>query len=80
VAPVGGADVQGDLSKRTCKCRDGRHITNRKKAGLSRRLEFAAQGALVVAPVQSWVLAAIPLEPVGFQSRHGVRHHLVMPE
>ena len=43
-------------------------------------VEFAAQGVLVAAPVQSWVFAAIPLEPVGFQSRHGVRHHLVMPE
>jgi hypothetical protein len=43
-------------------------------------VEFAAQGTLVVAPVQSWVFAAIPLEPVGFQSRHGVRHHLVVPE
>jgi hypothetical protein len=43
-------------------------------------VEMAAQGALVVAPVQSWIFAAIPLEPVGFQSRHGVRHHLVVPE
>ena len=43
-------------------------------------VEFAAQAALVVAPVQSWVSAAIPLEPVGFQSCHGVRHHLVVPE
>jgi hypothetical protein len=43
-------------------------------------VEFAAQGALVVTPVQSWIFAAIPLEPVGFESRHGVRHHLVVPE
>jgi hypothetical protein len=43
-------------------------------------VEFAAQGALVAAPVQSWVFAAIPSEPIGFQSRHGVRHHLVVPE
>jgi hypothetical protein len=43
-------------------------------------VEFAAQGVLVAAPVQSWVFAAIPSEPVGFQSRHGVRHHLIVPE
>jgi hypothetical protein len=42
--------------------------------------EFAAQGTLFLAPMQSWVFAAIPMEPVGFQSRHGVRHHLVVPE
>ena len=41
-------------------------------------VEYAAQGFLAAAPVRS--LAAIPLEPVGFQSRHRVRHHLVMPE
>ena len=43
-------------------------------------VEFASQATLFVAPVQSWVFAAIPLEPVCFQSRHGVRHHLVVPE
>jgi hypothetical protein len=43
-------------------------------------VQFAAHGILVVAPVQSWVFAPIPLEPVGFQSRHCVRHHLVVPE
>jgi hypothetical protein len=40
--------------------------------------ELAAQGSLVASPVESWV--AILLEPVSFQSRHGVRHHLVVPE
>jgi hypothetical protein len=41
-------------------------------------VECVAQGSLVAGPVQSW--AAIPLEPIGFQSRHRVRHHLVVPE
>ena len=43
-------------------------------------VELAAQAALGLALVQSCVIAAIPLESVGFQSRHGVRHHLVVPE
>ena len=42
--------------------------------------EFAAQGSFVVGPAQLWVFTSITLEPVGLQSRHAVRHHLVVPE